>query len=203
MLAINPSTDGVLWPMARHLVLWRLPIGSGNLPFILFHISPRRLPQFCRDGLGCFRHVGNQITEIDCRKIVSYTLCNDILQQLSLQYEHRNRILLVVSKRAMNFCSLLPRFQFDWVATRSGDRLIQQIGNVISSLGVGRLTRISSALAFTRSSHWAMTQSLFSAMTSGRRLMLAEADPLGLSPGRFWSSIITLHRRHAILSDFQ
>jgi Resolvase, N terminal domain len=78
----------------------------------------------------------NQITEVDDGKIVSYTLCDDILEQLRLQYEHGNRVSLVVSNRAVTLRSILQLFHPYSMTTCVGYSFIQQIRNVISSLGV-------------------------------------------------------------------
>ena len=71
-----------------------------------------------------FSDVGNESIEIDDGEVVPYTLCDDNLQQVCLQYEHRNRVPLVESKSAVTLSSLLPLLRGDSMPTRTGYSLI-------------------------------------------------------------------------------
>jgi hypothetical protein len=110
--------------------------GPACVPLILFHVSARGLLQFRADGGRYFSDVGNETIEIDDGEVVPDTLCDDNLQQVCLQYEHRNRVPLVESKSAVTLSSLLPLLQCDSMPTRTGYSLSQQVGDVISSLSI-------------------------------------------------------------------
>jgi hypothetical protein len=74
--------------------------------------------------------------EIKGENVVPYTLGDNILKQLRFQDKHRNRVALMVSERAMMFCSLQPLLMQYWITAGVGYGLTKQIGHVVSSLYV-------------------------------------------------------------------
>jgi hypothetical protein len=65
--------------------------------FVLIHERPRRLLQLRCDRVRHLVHVRNQITQVHDKDVASYAFGNDILEQAGLQYNHCNRVPLLVS----------------------------------------------------------------------------------------------------------
>jgi len=64
------------------------------------------------------------------------TVGNSVMEKLRLQNQHRDRVPLMVAQSAMFLGSFLAAFNFHQIPASVSHDLIQQIGNVILSLGI-------------------------------------------------------------------
>jgi hypothetical protein len=76
------------------------------------------------------------MTEVNGEKVVLQTFRDDILEQLRLQYEHGNRVPLVVSKSTVTLSRLLSLLHSYWMVTRMGYSVIEQARDVVLSFSV-------------------------------------------------------------------